>query len=157
MNGAPVRVQRVAIGIGANLDDPVARVQAAMAALGALGAIERVSRLYRTQPWGVEDQPEFVNAVALLRTDRTPRELLAALKEIEGRLGRRPGPRWGPRAIDLDILTFGDLVVDEPDLRIPHPYLFERAFVLVPLAEVDARYAQARDALGEALAGVRPL
>jgi 2-amino-4-hydroxy-6-hydroxymethyldihydropteridine diphosphokinase len=106
----------------------------------------------------VTEQPDFVNAVALLETSLEPAALLAALKAIEAELGRRPTFRWGPRAIDLDILTYGNERIEQPGLVIPHERLAERAFVLVPLAEIDPRFAAARDALPpEALAEVEPL
>lgn len=132
------------------MDDPVRQVRRGIDSLRFFGEVTAVSPFYRTKPWGtVTDQPEFVNAVVALDTDRTPRDLLNSLKAEEERLGRVPGERWGPRAIDFDILTYGEETVDEYDLRIPHPRMHERAFVLVPLADLDARYASARDALSQ--------
>jgi 2-amino-4-hydroxy-6-hydroxymethyldihydropteridine diphosphokinase len=146
------------VGLGSNLDDPAANVERAFDELAKLGRIVRRSSLYRTAPWGKRDQPDFVNAVVLLETALPPRALLDALKAAERRLGRFDGERWGPRVIDLDLLTFGDLRIDEPGLRVPHAHLTERAFVLVPLAEIDARYVTARDALDPAeIAGVSEL
>lgn len=137
------------ISIGSNLNDPVAQVRRGVDALRIFGEVKAVSPFYRTKPWGdVNDQPDFINAVVALDTHRAPRELLASLKAEEKRLGRTPGERWGPRAIDFDILTYGDETVDEYDLRIPHPRMNERAFVLVPLADLDERYVCTRDALG---------
>jgi 2-amino-4-hydroxy-6-hydroxymethyldihydropteridine diphosphokinase len=95
----------------------------------------------------VTDQPPFVNAALALETALAPYPLLAALKALEAELGRVASFRWGPRAIDLDILTYGELRLDEPDLTIPHARLTERAFALVPLAEIDPAFAAARDAL----------
>jgi 2-amino-4-hydroxy-6-hydroxymethyldihydropteridine diphosphokinase len=138
---------RAYVGLGANARNPRSNVERALEALNDLGIVARTSSLYRTRPWGKTDQPSFVNAVALLETTFAPGALLAALKGIEARLGRVPGERWGPRAIDLDLLTYDELNLDEPGLRVPHPYLHERAFVLVPLAEIDARYESLRDAL----------
>ncbi len=135
------------VGIGSNQGDATGNVEAAIVRLGALGTVERRSRLYRTKPWGVTDQPDFVNAVAALETELEARALLDALKSIEAELGRVATYRWGPRAIDLDILTYGAVRIDEPGLAVPHPRLSERAFVLVPLAEIDASYAPLRDAL----------
>lgn len=145
---------RAAIGIGSNLSDPPANVRRGMRALGRLGTIRATSRLYSSRAWGKTDQPDFCNAVALLETELAPLALLAALKGLERELGRGPGERWGPRVIDLDILTYGEERVDEPELRIPHPRLHERAFALVPLAEVDPRFAPAVAALppGETVA-----
>lgn len=132
-----------AIGLGSNLGNPARNLRRAMRALSKLGTITAASRLYASKPWGKTDQPDFCNAVVLLETPLGPRELLVELKGLERKLGREPGERWGPRAIDLDILTYDDLVLDEPDLQIPHPRLSERAFALVPLAEVDPRFEAA--------------
>ncbi len=149
---------RAYVGIGANLGDPAANVERALAALGDLGTVTRTSSLYRTRPWGNADQPHFVNAAAVLETGLEPRALLAALKSLERRLGRVETERWGPRAIDLDLLAYDDVERNEPGLRLPHPRLRERAFVLVPLAEIEPGYAAARDALpAEELQGVEPL
>ena len=130
-----------AIGIGSNMGDAAQNVRAAFHALRKVGEVTAVSRLYQTKPWGVEDQPQFINAAVLLETTLPPRELLRALQSIEIELGREPTYRWGPRMIDLDILYYGDERIDEPDLVIPHPRLRERQFVLAPLADVDARFA----------------
>ncbi len=104
-------------------------------------AIELVaaSSLYRTPPWGKLDQPDFFNAVIELRTSLEPRQLLDACLETERALKRERRERWGPRIIDLDIIAFGQRRIDQPDLHIPHPRLGERAFVLVPLAEIAPR------------------
>lgn len=145
---------RAAIGIGSNLGDPPANVRRAFSALARAGTVVATSRLYASKPWGKTDQPDFCNAVALLETGLSARDLLGELKELERELGRVPGERWGPRLIDLDILTYGDQKVDEEDLRIPHPRLYERAFALVPLAEVEPSYEAAVAALppGETVA-----
>jgi 2-amino-4-hydroxy-6-hydroxymethyldihydropteridine diphosphokinase len=140
-------VHRVYVGLGSNQGDSVANVERGLTELARIGSVIRRSSLYRTPPWGKTGQPEFVNAVAQLETTLAPRALLEALKTAEKRLGRIPGERWGPRVIDFDILTYDDLEIDEPGLRIPHRYFRERAFVLVPLAEIDARYESLRDAL----------
>jgi 2-amino-4-hydroxy-6-hydroxymethyldihydropteridine diphosphokinase len=128
------------IGIGSNLDDPEGQVRAAIEALKRLprSAFVAASRLYRTAPWGNADQPAFVNAAAAISTRLPTRELLDALLAIERAHGRvRDGERWGPRALDLDILVHGALCIDEPGLHVPHPHLAERAFVLLPLADLD--------------------
>lgn len=138
---------RAYIAVGGNLGDAAATVVRAVVSLDELGKVTKASSLYETKAWGKTDQPDFVNAVALLETDLDPRALLAALKAMETRLGRVPGERWGPRAIDLDILTYDDELVENADLTIPHARMAERAFVLVPLAEIDERYAPLRDAL----------
>ena len=98
----------------------------------------RLSSLRETEPWGYEDQPSFLNAAAEIEWGQIPRALLDRLLEIERELGRtREGPRYGPRTIDLDLLLFGEEVVDEPGLTIPHPRLHERLFVLEPLFELE--------------------
>jgi len=134
-------VARAGIGVGSNLGDPVANVRAAIAELAGIGTVVASSKLYRTKPWGRLDQPDFCNAAAIVETALLPHELLRQLKELEQRLGRTESERWGPRAIDFDILFYGDVQLNEPGLQIPHPRLRERAFALVPLAEIDERYA----------------
>jgi 2-amino-4-hydroxy-6-hydroxymethyldihydropteridine diphosphokinase len=127
------------VGLGSNLDGPGAQVEHALAALGELPRSRCVARssLYRSKPLGPVAQPDFVNAAAGLITQLRPDELLVELKRLEERLGReRPIVRWGPRRIDLDLLVYGDARIDDPDLTVPHPGIAERAFVLVPLAEL---------------------
>ena len=138
---------RALLGLGANLGDPIATLCDARARLGELGRVTATSSLYRTLPWGVEEQPPFVNAALALDTALDPDALLAALKALEAELGRVASFRWGPRAIDLDILAYDGVRRDDPALTIPHARLNERAFVLVPLAEIDPAYTDARDAL----------
>jgi 2-amino-4-hydroxy-6-hydroxymethyldihydropteridine diphosphokinase len=140
-------VPTAAVGIGSNVGDAAAHVRRAFVRLAEVGNVVARSPLYRSAPWGVTDQPPFVNAVALLETTLSPRALLEALKALEREEGRVPTYRWGPRVLDLDILTYGDERVDEPDLVVPHARLYERAFALVPLAEIDPRWSAARDAL----------
>lgn len=135
------------IGLGSNLGQAADNLERAFSALGKLGRVRARSALYRSPPWGVTAQPDFVNAAALLETQLGPRALLEALKDIERRMGRAQTYRWGPRTIDLDILAYDDLRLDEPDLVIPHPRLGERAFALVPLAEIDPSFVAGRDAL----------
>lgn len=135
------------IGLGANLGDRQTTLEAACERLAEVGRIVRRSSWYRTRPWGNADQPEFLNGAVLLETGLEPRPLLAALKQFEADLGRVAGSRWGPRAIDLDILAYDDRRIDDPDLVVPHPRLFERAFALGPLAEIDPSYAAAYQAL----------
>ena len=134
-------------GLGANLGDPAATLREAKTRLDAIGRVTAVSSLYRTPPWGVADQPPFVNAALALETALDPDALLAALKALERALGRVASVRWGPRAIDIDILDYEGVRRDDPALTIPHARLFERAFVLVPLAEIEPSFAAARDAL----------
>jgi 2-amino-4-hydroxy-6-hydroxymethyldihydropteridine diphosphokinase len=127
------------IGIGSNLDDPVARVRAGLAALRGIPASTLVacSCLYRTMPIGITDQPEFINAAAVLDTPLAPAMLLQELLAIERTAGRRRGPvQGGPRTLDLDLLLYGDLEMRSADVTIPHPRMHERAFVLAPLFEI---------------------
>jgi len=127
------------VALGSNLDDPVAQVARAMDALGELPDTRLVLRssLYRSRPFGPVEQPDFVNAVAGLLTALEPARLLQCLQATETRLGRkRPVVRWGPRRIDLDLLVHGGTRIAQPDLTVPHPGIAERAFVLVPLAEI---------------------
>ncbi len=127
------------VALGSNLDDPGAQVLRAFDALGSLRGSRLVLRssLYRSPPFGPVAQPEFVNAVAALLTTLEPRAMLTELKSLEQELGREtPVVRWGPRRIDLDLLVHGGSRCDEPDLQLPHPGIPERAFVLVPLAEI---------------------
>lgn len=128
------------VGLGANLGEPVASVREALRELDALPdtRLLRASRLYRSRAWGVRVQPDFVNAVAMLETALSARDLLDQLLAIERAHGRErdPATRWGPRTLDLDLLLHGDARIDEPGLQLPHPHLHERAFALLPLAEI---------------------
>jgi 2-amino-4-hydroxy-6-hydroxymethyldihydropteridine diphosphokinase len=126
------------VALGSNLDDPRAQVERGFDELKGLPqtTLRARSRLYRTPPWGMPDQPDFVNAVARLETALPPRALLDALLGIEIRAGRVRGMRNGPRILDLDLLLYGDRIIDQPGLVVPHPRLHERAFVLRPLADV---------------------
>ena len=126
------------VALGANLGDPKATVLAAFAALANLpeSRVARCSSLYRTAPVGILDQPDFINAVALLETSLTPDSLLDALLDIEARFGRIRRERNGPRTLDLDLLLYNDIELELPRLILPHPRLHLRAFVLQPLAEI---------------------
>ena len=130
--------QRIAyVGLGSNTGNKIANCVHALRELSSSDiAVQRVSSLNKTEPVGYVDQDWFVNAVAEVCTEVSARSLLKRLTMIEKKLGRRPGVRWGPRVIDLDILLCGNDVVDDEDLVIPHPRLHERRFVLVPLAEL---------------------
>lgn len=138
------------IGIGSNVGDAAASVRTAFERLAELGTITARSSLYRTRAWGITEQPDFFNAAALLETGLRPRDLLRELKRIEGEMGRVTTFRWGPRAIDLDILAYDELVLNEADLTIPHARLRERAFALAPLAEIDAEFVADYEALDPA-------
>lgn len=131
---------RAFIGLGANLGDPESQVRRAIAELGTLPRTRLLasSSLYRSAPVGVAEQPDFVNAVAKIETALAARELLDELLAMEARFGReRPTP-GAPRTLDLDLLLYGDQVIAEPGLDVPHPRMHERAFVLAPLAEIAA-------------------
>ena len=120
------------VGLGSNLGDRRSVLASALAELEP----RRVSAVVETEPWGVVDQPRFLNAVAEIETEEEPRELLARLMDLEKRHGRERKERWGPRTLDLDLLLYGDRVVKEPGLDVPHPRLAERRFVLEGLAEL---------------------
>jgi len=152
----PVRAWsvRARIGLGGNVGDSVATLRAALLDLDALPLTRllRASKLYRTPAWGLVEQPDFVNAVALLDTTLGARELLDGLLGVERAFGRERRERWGPRLLDLDLLLYGDAIIDEPGLHVPHPHLHERAFALLPLLEIDPEAlipgrGRARDAL----------
>ena len=131
---------RAYVGLGANLGDREATLGRAIELLGRRRGVDvvAVSSFRETDPVGYLDQPRFLNAAAALDTSLSPQELLGALLEVERELGRvREGPRYGPRTVDLDLLLMDDLVLDEPDLELPHPRLHERVFALEPLAELD--------------------
>lgn len=129
---------RAGLGLGSNLGDRAEQITAAQSLIDALPGthVRLTSRLYTSAPWGVTDQPEFLNSAALIDTELDPFSLLSALKQIEARLGRVESKRWGPRAIDIDILFYGRLELNLERLTLPHASLFDRAFVLVPLAEL---------------------
>ena len=134
-------MSRAYVALGSNLGDRAATIRSALAELAASPGVEvvAVSALAETDPVGYADQPRFLNGAAAVETSLPPRELLELLLEIERRHGRvREGvPAQGPRTLDLDLLLYGEAEIDEPGLRVPHPRLHERAFVLEPLAELD--------------------
>ena len=136
----------VYLGLGSNVGDRRQNLTEALGRLDPDVHVEVVSSLYETDPVGPQDQQNFYNAVCSATTSLAPYELLAHVKQIEGDIGRTKGRRWGPREIDIDVLLYGDQVVDMPDLRIPHVEMANRAFVLVPLAELaaDARHPDGR-------------
>ena len=130
---------RAWIGLGGNIGDPMLALPAAIRQIGALPGtlLWGASRLYRTKAWGMTAQPDFINAVAVVDTTLGARELLDHLLAIERASGRERNERWGPRALDLDLLLYGDAVIDEPGMHVPHPLLHVRAFALVPLVEAS--------------------
>jgi 2-amino-4-hydroxy-6-hydroxymethyldihydropteridine diphosphokinase len=141
------------VGLGSNLGDREELIRRAARLIGAT----RLSSIVETEPWGYEDQPRFLNAVAQIETPLGARDLLDRLLEVERGLGReRVGPRWGPRTLDLDLLLYGNEEIDEPGLVVPHPRLAERLFVLEPLAElVPAQRIPGVGTVAEALAGLQ--
>ena len=126
---------RAALGLGSNLGDRRAHLEAAVRGLAAAGEVVAVSSFLDTEPVG-PPQPRYLNAALVLETGRTPRELLELGQELERRAGRERGGRWGPRTLDVDLLLYGDRILRERDLVVPHPRLQERLFVLEPLAEI---------------------
>jgi 2-amino-4-hydroxy-6-hydroxymethyldihydropteridine diphosphokinase len=131
-------VTRAYVGVGANVGDRAATIDAAVSALPAVVA---VSKLRETDPVGVVDQPRFLNGAAALDTTLSARELLDVLLTIERDLGRERRERWGPRTIDLDLLLYGGETIEEPGLTVPHPRLHERRFALEPLLDLDPELA----------------
>jgi 2-amino-4-hydroxy-6-hydroxymethyldihydropteridine diphosphokinase len=132
-------VTRIYLSAGSNIGDREAQLKEAIDRLRGTVDVRDVSPLYETDPVGVTDQPAFLNLAVSADTDLSPLDLLNAVKRIEWEIGRRPTFRWGPRVVDIDILLYGDEVVSEPDLAIPHPEMINRAFVLVPLADIAPR------------------
>ncbi len=128
----------VYLGLGSNLGERKKNLIAALDKLAPEVLVKAVSSLYETDPVGPQDQQDFYNVVCRASTSLEPRELLAVVKQVERDVGRIKGRRWGPRMIDIDILLYGDVTVDEPELRIPHVEMTKRAFVLMPLAELAA-------------------
>jgi GTP cyclohydrolase-4 len=126
----------VYLGLGTNLGDRQANLAEARGRLEEVFTIEGASSVYETEPWGFEDQPAFLNQVLVGLTDLPPDALLTSVKAIEGQMGRKPSFRYGPRLIDIDILIYDQVQLDSPSLTLPHPRLTERAFVLIPLAEL---------------------
>lgn len=124
------------LSLGSNLGDREKNVHTALAELAAYGTITAISALHETAPVGIINQPLFLNAVAAFTTKLEPHQLLEAIHKIEAGLGRTRIVRFGPRTIDIDILFYDDLILNEPSLTLPHPHLHERSFVLTPLAEI---------------------
>lgn len=136
---------RVFIALGSNLGDRKANLEKALRELSRIGNIRNVSSLYESEPLGYKDQDDFYNAVVEMDVELGPLKLLSVLKGIESSMGRKQTFKWGPRIIDLDILLYGDLVIDLPRLKIPHPEIKNRLFVLLPLLELDPEISCPKD------------
>lgn len=159
--------EAVYLGLGANLGNRAENLRMALRYVSSLARVDAVSSLYETAPVGDDRQPNYYNAVCRIATGLTPEALLDYLKRVEFEIGRRPSPRWASRPIDLDVLLYGERVVETSKLSVPHPLLAERAFVLVPLAEIapdvrhpvlDTTVSEMLSSLSEAeLAGVTKL
>lgn len=131
-------VADIAIGIGSNLGDRAGNIHQAANALDATAGIgvSKMAPLYETEPWGNTDQPEFLNTCLKAQTTLSPLEVLSACLGIEEAMGRERVEKWGPRIIDLDVLVYGDQTIEQPGLTVPHPHIADRAFVLLPLADI---------------------
>jgi len=156
----------VYLALGTTLGDRAANLRQALAALPPAFTVEAASPMYETEPMYVTAQPKFLNMACRATTALLPLQALQALKLLEAELGREPAIRFGPRLIDIDLLFYGDIAFDSPDLTLPHPRLHERAFVLVPLADIAPDFihpglnqtiAALRDQLGEAKDSVWPI
>ena len=146
----------VYLALGTNLNDRSANLRAAIEALPSKINVIAESKVYETPPWGYENQPAFLNMAVKCETNLEPESLLKRLKQLEVQLGREQSFRWGPRLIDIDILFYNDLILKSESLTIPHPRLHERAFVLVPLADIapDFIHPVLKKTIKELLAGV---
>ena len=146
------------LGLGGNVGDVRATFERALAALCADGAVRLAARScdYQTPPWGVTDQPAFINACARVETALEPHALLARTRAVETLFGRDRAheTRWGPRTLDIDILAYGPARLDAPDLQLPHPRMLERAFVMIPLAEIAPDWRIAGKAIRDYAAGL---
>ncbi len=129
-------MNEVYLGLGSNKGERLIYLKRAIGELHKVGKLITISPVYETEAWGQMVQPRFLNAVIRMVTELAPLLLLREIKAIEQRVGRQPSPRWGPREIDIDILFYDELILDTPELKIPHPYLHVRPFVLIPLADI---------------------
>jgi 2-amino-4-hydroxy-6-hydroxymethyldihydropteridine diphosphokinase len=132
-----MKPSHVFLGVGTNLGNRMSNLETAQKAISAFVTIEKVSKVYKTAPWGMLDQPDFLNQVWEASTSLNPVELLQRIQQLEIDLGRKPSVLYGPRLIDIDILLFSNLILKSADLVIPHPHISERAFVLAPLADLE--------------------
>jgi 2-amino-4-hydroxy-6-hydroxymethyldihydropteridine diphosphokinase len=150
---SPTTPERVFLGLGSNLGDREAAIDEALRRLAAIPGtrIVRAAAVRETEPWGVAEQPWFLNTVVEIKTGAEPESLLAAVKAIEREMGRVPGPRWGPRLIDIDLLLYGERRISTPALQLPHPGLRDRSFVREPLAEIAPEVLEGFDHADAAL------
>jgi 2-amino-4-hydroxy-6-hydroxymethyldihydropteridine diphosphokinase len=125
------------LGLGGNLGDPPATFQQALKLIGEFAQVSKVSKLYKSKPYGFADQPDFYNAAAQLSSNLSPLDLLAQLQEVEKQLGKKVVRENGPRVIDLDLLVYGEKVINQPELTLPHPGILDRDFVLKPLTDLN--------------------
>jgi 2-amino-4-hydroxy-6-hydroxymethyldihydropteridine diphosphokinase len=125
------------LGLGGNLGDPAATFQQALKLIGEFAEVTKVSKLYKSKPYGFADQPDFYNAAAQLASDLPPFDLLAQLQEVEKKMGKKVVRENGPRVIDLDLLVYGEEILDLPELILPHPGILDRDFVLKPLTDLN--------------------
>lgn len=132
-----MKTSRVFLGVGTNLGNRMSNLESAQTAISVFVTIEKVSKVYETAPWGMLDQPDYLNQVWEASTSLTPVELLQRIQQLEIDLGRKPSVLYGPRLIDIDILMYSNLILKSADLIIPHPHISERAFVLAPLADLE--------------------
>ncbi|HAF60856.1 MAG TPA: 2-amino-4-hydroxy-6-hydroxymethyldihydropteridine diphosphokinase [Anaerolineaceae bacterium] len=128
------------LGIGTNLGDRLENLHKALQAIQRFADLKKVSSTYETEPWGYTEQPTFLNQVLAASTMRSPFEVLNSIKSIEGEIGRTPTFRYGPRIIDIDILFYDNILLEDARLILPHPHITERAFVMVPLDEIAPNY-----------------
>jgi len=144
---------RVYLSLGSNVGDRTAQLRNAIAHLGAAGRVVAESSLYETEPLEFTEQPWFLNCAVALETKKTPQQLMAAILSIEEQMGRRRIQKKGPRSIDIDILLFGDKIIDSPELTIPHPAMHQRRFVLEPLVEIAPKviHPRLKKTIGELL------
>lgn len=138
LKGEIILGKKVFIGLGSNLDDKIDNLARALYLIEKIEKVQIIkeSSLYRTAPWGKTDQDDFINQVIEIETELSPLDLLHQLQDIEIKMGRQRDVRWGPRNIDLDILLYGRETIDLEELKVPHPYLLQRLFVLMPLQEI---------------------